>query len=652
MQRVWRSSLAVTALAAALAPAPAQAQRTAENAVAASDDAFGTQVGLESTGIYSESDTRGFSPLKAGNFRIDGIYFDPVAIVSPRLKASTAIRVGHAAIDYPFPAPTGIVDVKMKNLSGELFASPAFTFAQHGGWIIEFDSEVPIDGKKLGLILGYAGARNEFGDGGLNIAHGIMVKPVLRLGAVEFSPFAQVGRAHATLVRPITTIAGDYIPPVPRARYHLGQRWAQGSGQNDNLGVTLKAGLGKDLSLRAGVFSSRQRRVENFTELFAVTSAAAPARHRFIADPSQEVRSWSGEALLAWRLGNSGQQHRLFAGYRFRDRRTDSGGSAFRDYGDVIYGERDPEPEESFTFDPVSNGRVKQSALMLGYAGSLEGLGRINLGVQKASYRATFRDAVTGATTVSRARPWLYNANLALDVSKHLSVFAATSTGLEDSGAAPENAVNRNQQLPAARSTQYEAGLRLSFGKSHLVLGAFQITKPYFGFDRSVPGVLKPFVELGRVRHRGVEASLAGHFGERLHVLAGAVAMRPRVIDPPIDIGLVGARPAGTPSLYARLDLNYRTDILGGLTPVVALSYSGRRAVGAPPAPGQAQPMLPPHTVLDLGLRQRFMLGRVPASFRFMVSNVFDDKAWKVLAASTLQMDDRRRMQLTLSADF
>ncbi len=639
----------LAAIVAAALPASAHAQRSAENAVTASEDAFGTQVGLESTGIYSEGDTRGFSPLKAGNYRLDGIYFDPVAIVTPRLKVSTAIRVGHAATDYPFPAPTGIVDTKMKTLSGEWSASPAFTFAQHGGWIIEVDTQMPFAGRKFGLLLGYAGARNEFADGSLNIAHGVTLKPVLRVGGIEISPYAAIGRGHATSTRPLTIVTGSYIPTVPRPRHYLGQDWARGKSQNDNIGMTVKAALTRSLSLRSGVFLSRTVRQRNFSEFFVVGSETAPARHRFIADPKQDVHSWSGEAMLAWKVGG---RHRLFAGYRFRDRHTESGGSAFRDYGEVTYGERDLEAPESFAFGPVSQGRVKQSAIMLGYSGEIDGLGRLNLGLQKADYRATFVDAVTGNTTVSRARPWLYNISVTADVTRFLALYAATATGLEDSGAAPENAVNRNEQLPAARSTQYEAGMRLTFGKSHLVLSAFQITKPYFGFDNSVPGVLKPYVELGKVRHRGIEASLAGHFGERLHVLAGGVLMQPRVIDPPIDPGLVGTRPAGTPSLFARLDLNYRTDILGGLTPVAALTYTGRRAVGPPPAPGQPQVMLPPHFTLDLGLRHRFLLGKVPASVRFMLSNVFDETAWKVVAANTLLTDDRRRIMLTISADF
>ncbi|MGE3692227.1 MAG: TonB-dependent receptor [Novosphingobium sp.] len=634
----------------ASAPLAAHAQRTAENAVTVADDAFGTQVGLESTGIYSEGDTRGFSPLKAGNYRLDGIYFDPVAVVTPRLKTSTAIRVGHAATDYPFSAPTGVVDTKMKTLTGEWSFSPAPSLAQHGGWIFEVDTQLPVAGRKFGLLLGYASARNEFADGAQNIAHGVTLKPVLRFGAVEISPFLAIGRAHATLPRPLTIVTGNYIPAMPRLRHYLGQTWAKGKSENENFGVTFKAALGKDLSLRSGLFLSRQARLRNFTEFYSVSTPQALAQHRFIADPRQDVRSWSGEAMLAWKIGAS---HRLFAGYRFRNRYTESGGSAFRDYGLVAYGERDPEPEENFAFGPVNRGRVKQSAIMLGYIGTIDGLGRINLGLQKADYRATFEDTGTGLTGVSRARPWLYNASLTRDVTGNLSFYAATATGLEDSGAAPENALNRNEQLPAARSTQYEAGMRWHVGRNSLVLSAFQITKPYFTFaSDGIATTPDPFVELGKVRHRGVEASFAGHFGGRLHVLAGVVLMQPRVADPPADPALVGLRPAGTPSISARIDANYRTGIFGGLTPTAALTFTGSRAVGPPPGTGQKQVMLPPHVTLDLGLRQSFHVGKVPASFRLTVSNVFDETAWKVVAANTLIMDDRRRLFLTVSADF
>lgn len=62
--------------------------------------------------------------------------------------------------------------------------------------------------------------------------------------------------------------------------------------------------------------------------------------------------------------------------------------------------------------------------------------------------------------------------------------------------------------------------------------------------------------------------------------------------------------------------------------------------------------MVPGYASVDLGLRQSFKLGTVPASFRMVVLNVCDAASWKVLAANTVQIDERRRFTLTVAADF
>ena len=54
---------------AALLATPALAQRTDDNAVTQTDDAFGKTVGDEQIGIYNPGDVRGFSPIDAGNVR-------------------------------------------------------------------------------------------------------------------------------------------------------------------------------------------------------------------------------------------------------------------------------------------------------------------------------------------------------------------------------------------------------------------------------------------------------------------------------------------------------------------------------------------------------------------------------------------------------
>ena len=156
---------------------------------------------------------------------------------------------------------------------------------------------------------------------------------------------------------------------------------------------------------------------------------------------------------------------------------------------------------------------------------------------------------------------------------------------------------------------------------------------------------------MGKIRLRGVEASLSGHFGKRLQLVAGAVATQPRVVD---RLPGVGERPAGFPSLNARIDVNYRTDIFGGLTPTATLSHTGARAVGASPLAslGGKQLMVPGYTTLDLGLRQSFKLGTVPMSFRALMWNVTDAASWKVVGPNSLYMEERRRFNLTVTADF
>jgi iron complex outermembrane receptor protein len=285
---------------------------------------------------------------------------------------------------------------------------------------------------------------------------------------------------------------------------------------------------------------------------------------------------------------------------------------------------------------------------MLGYLGRIEGLGHVNLGVQKARYTGRQRDGRTGLVTTSKDAPWLYNAVLTFDASATTSIYVGTERGLEDSGVAPESAANRAEQLPATHTRQVEAGVKWKIGKLQAAVSAFEITKAYFSYDAQ-----RSFVRLGSVRHRGIEGSLSGKLGKRLSVVAGAVVMQPRVSGPGVDSGVLGRRPTGTAGVHGKLDANYRTDLLGGLTGTMAVNYLSSRAVTSGPViGGTRQLLLPAVTTLDLGLRKQFNIGRTPASLRAVALNLFDAKAWKVAAANTLYPDERRRFTLTLAADF
>lgn len=637
------------AVALACAGAPALAQRASENAVNNSADAFGTNVGLENTGIYSENDTRGFSPTKAGNSRIDGIYFDPVAVLANRLKAGSAIRVGFAAEDYPFPAPTGIVDNRLRPWPTELGASVGLTYYPYGGHIYDLDLRIPIVEDHIALVGGLSDSETRMATGQRTRAWGVTLRPIFRFAGFEVAPFAALSKFTLQLPQPIVVLNGDFVPEVPQPGVYIGQTWAKGASNTHNIGMNAKGNLTDRLSFRAGIFDSAIFRLRNYSEVFTPVDASGLSSHRLISDPEQDVRSTSGEGQLAWRFSSGAWQHRLIAGYRARDRRTESGGSAVRNYPTTTLYIPSPQPAEAFSYGMVNEGRVRQSSFMIGYIGRQAGVAVINLGLQRARYRADSFDAARDVTTTQRDSTWLYNATLGVDLNPKLSVYVATQRGLEDSGAAPESAANRNEQLPATRTTQYEAGVRWKFAQGQLTVNAFQISKPYFSFDAA-----GSYTQVGTVRHRGVETSLTANLlDKRLSLLAGAVLMQPRVSGPLVGV-TVGDRPAGTPSVYARLDATYRTDLLGGITPTLALIYTGRRAVGSRPQAtlGGQQLMLPGYATVDLGLRQQFKLGKVAASYRVVVQNVFDTANWRVLAANTVQMEERRRVIATIAADF
>src|SRR5687768_108193 len=108
-----RLPIAVAAVVLVASP-PALAQRADDNAVADAEDAFGSNDGGEDLGLYGPFDVRGFSPIDAGNVRIEGVYVDRQADLSLRLVEGSRIRVGPSAAGYAFPAPSGVVDYRLR----------------------------------------------------------------------------------------------------------------------------------------------------------------------------------------------------------------------------------------------------------------------------------------------------------------------------------------------------------------------------------------------------------------------------------------------------------------------------------------------------------------------------------------------------------
>ncbi len=624
---------------------PAGAQRASDNAVTAAEDAFGTSVGNEAIGLYGPSQVRGFSPVAAGNVRIEGVYIDRQGAIPQRLVSGSTIRVGLSAQGYLFPAPTGIVDYTLRGVGDRPLVSVVTGSFAYGAPAIEVDAQLPIVGKTLGLAAGASWGHEKYYDG--SDAHYVRAALIPRWRPrtdIEVIPFYAISLGRGEEVAPTIIAAGNVAPPEAPRRHYFGQQWAQKDSRSINTGVIAKARLGADWAVTAGAFRSVFVNERNFAELFTDTAADGATTERVVADPGQRYASTSGELRLSRSLTDGPRLHTLHATVRARSLDSFYGGAATAlDLGPRRLGVpiEIAEPR-NLTFGARTHDRVRQTTVGFAYEGRWKGVGEAAIGIQRADYTKRI-DQPGLARTATTDRPWLLNASAAATITENLALYAGYTRGLEESGLAPVNAANRNEALPAIRTRQIDGGVRWALpGGMKLVAGVFDVAKPYFNTDeRNI------FTVLGDVRHRGAEISMAGNPTERLSLVAGAVLMRPRVTGVAVDDGRVGARPLNQPERTLRGNAEYRPAFARGFSVDVAVANIGRRY-----ASRDNVVTVPSYTLVDIGARYRFRIGKAPATFRLQMQNVGDVFAWNIVGSNSYGLMDKRRITAFLAADF
>ena len=626
-----------------LASSPAVAQRTGENALRSAEDAFGTSIGSESIGLYSSSDVRGFSPFAAGNIRLEGLYLDAVTGFNLRLVSGSSIRVGISALGYPFPAPTGIADFRLRIPGDEARASVVAEANSLGLIRGEFDAQLPLVPGRLSLGGGVAVSRDP----------AIWAQPAMHASAaailrwapaetVEVIPFWSGVIHRDDPAQPRYIMAGPFLPPKVDRFGDLGQSWGLTDAADINYGTVARVRDGPT-SLSAGIFRSIYQSEQSFSDLFLdVSPDGEAARHRVTKTPEQKFASTSGEVRVSRLFGAGPIRHFAHVAARGRDQSRRYGGSSPVELGPDFIGDPEKVPEPEFVFGPQSRDEVRQFSLGLGYEGRWHGVGELTLGVQKTRYRKTTLSPTTGESLLE-ATPWLYNAAAAVHLSDELAAYAGFTRGLEESAVAPDTAVNRDEAPPAILTRQYDAGLRWTpVAGTRLVAGLFSVEKPYFSLDPA-----RFYRRLGEVRHRGAEVSLTSEVTPNLNLLAGAVLLDARVTGEATEAGLVGKRPVGSTGRTLLFNAEYRPPRIEGLSLDIGVNSYGRRAANT------ANTLdVPALTLVNVGARYRRTIGSVPTTLRLQMSNLFDEYAWEVRSSNAFFYNTPRTVSLRLTADL
>lgn len=627
----------------------ARAQHAADNPVISAQDAFGLTVGLESIGMYSPGQVRGFSPQAAGNVRIDGLYFDQQGTPSDRVVEGSAIRVGISEIGYAFPAPTGIVDYQLRHPGdGTPNATVIASAGPYEAWGISVDGSLPVAGKDLLLPMGVSTQVST------NTPFGPMpgyTSTVTSAGATpQWTPNDNVTvralldwqQTRNATTFPLFFTAGDFLPPtIPRG--YLGQDWAKGRSSTENLGGLVAAQLNRNWSLAAGVFYSAADNPTSFADFYTGVQPSGLSDHLVVGFPDQRSSSTSGEIRLTDRWQTGDWRHELILLARGRDVLARYGGESVIDVGPANIGAGLQVPEPDFSYSARTADRTKLWSIGSAYHVDWRGLAELEMGIQEENYRKSVAspDAPTSTLTDHPLRAY---GNSAVALTHRLTFYAGYTQGLEDSGVAPSAAQNRGAVLPASRTWQAESGVRY-LATSHLkvISGVYELQKPYFNLDTS-----NVDRNLGVQRARGIELSISGQQIAHFDINAGILYAKVSIVGQDLAAQGIGPIAIGQPRLQYAVNLNYTLP----QSPALSLDLAATH-FGSQPATVDNRVYTPATTQLNLGARYRLTgLGK-SSSLRIQVQNLTNSYWWtNVYTPGYFQWPGPRTVFAYITTDF
>lgn len=614
-----------------------------ENAVTQARDAFGQRVGEESIGLYNENQVRGFDLNLTGSHRVDGAYFVKEFPIPDIVLDGARVNVGINAARLHFPSPSGIADFRLKNaMPGDRRLAANFGMRDYFSPFLEVTASYARDDGKAGIIGGFdLDPSTKWHDKKEGFTHGIGFVPHVMLSdKFRLRGLATVEKSiYNGNVNMVSATAA--LPPKLSTRF-MGVPYGRNHRFSHTLGVLADGDLADSWSLEASLIRSWNRRTpQDFTLLSIRPDRTADVT--YLRAILQKGESYAGESILTYRVDTEQAQHRFTVAGRGRDSQVVTESITPLRLGVVDLDDRNfpPEPVRG----PATNGtnsHVKQYAGVLGYSGTFFNRFEVNGGVQRVRYAkdsTTFAGVTTGRVEYS----WGYNASALFALTDATTVYASTVKGIEETGTAPQSALNRNEVLPPVTAKSYEIGVRQQINST------LSVSSSLFSVSKQTPG-LRPdgiYALLGSVRHRGAEFSMAGRVYAGTTVVLGATWMEPRLSGPLVDSGAIGKRPVGVSAGTAALGVDHVLSFAPGWSVDTRVTWQSSRAANVINSYST-----PAFSSLALGARYRFAVGGRPAIFRIVGSNLFTTRPWSVGPGGTLNIPAPVTLRASLRIEF
>jgi iron complex outermembrane receptor protein len=622
-------------VALVLAAATATAQ---DSAVKSAVDAFGERVGTEQSGLYGETQVRGFDLNDSGAYRIDDAYFARAAALNDPLLAGVGVRVGVNAVRLAYPAPSGVVNYRLRQ------AGPANEL-RLGVGVRDFGTRVvQLDGSFREDDLSFAGAliwRPSW-----RLAQGYEGRglDVGGVGAWQVAPNHRL-RAFASLFQ--RSYDGDYavvptgsaVPPSLERLHQYSPSWAETEAASSNFGVLYDGRPGDftlDISALRSVFDIERT---DYTLIFA--DGAGNASATTFRNPERPKRADSGEVRVGRKFEAAGLDHLATVSLRGGRTTTDLTSNLAIPLGafDLRHDDAPDGTEQSWSGTRGTD-LVEQVSASAGYGVVWRDRVQLRAAIHRTRYEKNVL-SVAGVRTHGVSERNLYNTSVVVDLTSRTAVFGSWVTGLEEAGVAPTSSINRDEVLAPVEAEQLELGVRQAITPGLTFIAAlFDVSKPTNGFrsDRS-------FGLVGEVRHRGFEASISGKLGEQTRVVVGAVAFQPEVSGPLVDAGTVGSRAAGIS--HRVFNANVERQLRKGWSVDAAVNHFGERWANT-----ANTFKTPAVTTVSLGARCKFSFAGRPFDFRILGSNLTGAEGYLVSPSGVMLPVAPRTVRALLTLTF
>lgn len=580
---------------------------------------------------------RGFA-LAGDDVGLDGLYgIAPRQLIAPELYDSVQVLNGSSAfINGAAPGGSGLggsVNLIAKRASAEPLTrlTANYTSDAHIGGSVDVSRRFGPWGVRINAVgrRGDVSIDDEFRStytiGGAIDYDGGPLRLSLDLG---------YQRVRVNQLRHKVTIATAEIPRVPKADANYAQPWTY-TKLRDIFGVAKVEWDVADNAMFYASFGARDGMEEGIYGGITVNDAVTGAATGTALFVPRTDNNEAAQAGIRVKLAGAGMTHEFNFGGSIIWQVNRNGYDFLTDYATNLYDTvAVPLPPSSFAGGdlddpfPVSRNRL-WSAFASDTIGFWDDRILLTAGLRLQAIRQKSYSYADGSLATAYDESAVTPVfGVVVKPVAGLSLYANRIQGFEPGPTAPQvvnglPVVNAGEVFKPTRTTQYEAGAKLSLGVVNASLAVFQIDRPRPSAVASdaVPGAVIYGV-FGKQRNRGIEFSVDGQVAEGLRVIAGGSLIDAKLRRTQDGVNQ-GNDVSGVPEYLLNANVEWDLPFVPGATLTGRVVHTGKQAAN------DANTLrLPSWTRVDLGARYVMLVGDKPLTLRFGVDNVANKRYW------------------------